>query len=134
MFSFLVNYFYYSQHSLISWSSLHRIKSCGIYLIHISMSVIVATAQFMLKHLCWWKSQNIDSDVTRRYNFTVNTLILQLLWSFFPLFCIVPWEIPSQHHKWEVLTQVVMQETSIRVQALYIARGCFWEVKASLCY
>lgn len=66
--------------------------SWAFFPVHFGMSIFILI-QLMFRQSCWWGFMSVTSDITRRQNFTTNSLIHWLLKSFCTLFHNVPWAL-----------------------------------------
>jgi hypothetical protein len=72
------DYSSHSQHHLLTCSSLCRSRPFGLPSVHVSMSIIIALVQLMLKQSYWWNFRSVASDISRRQNYQVPPVSLAL--------------------------------------------------------
>lgn len=44
----------------------------GLFLAHINMTIGALLVQLMFRELCWWDFTGVDSNITRRHDFSTN--------------------------------------------------------------
>lgn len=70
--------FFCSQHSLVAYSSLHRLRPLELFSNHVSKFIVVALIQLVI-FFFWLGYITLVSDISRRHNVSLNSLFLLLL-------------------------------------------------------